>query len=559
MYQQLSVALLVLGTLVTTQATVAGDLVYVDSSQGLQTPTMDGGRTELEFGDVNADGHVDIVSIGDHGSPFVNTSEHGVMVWFGNGTGQWSVFQNGNFGYGGVALGDVNNDGLMDVGYGMHHDYAGNDFGDQLLEVALGDGTGMSWTPWDDGLATSGETWGMFGTDFADVDNDGDLDVGSISFGCCAGLHVYLNNADGTWSQSFGLLGGNSSMDFLFGDVNGDGLADFAAAHGSGTVYIGDGKGGFALADGNLPGPTWRSGISLGDVNGDGRDDLSFRTANGINVYTWLSDGIWQNLSGSLNSIGTFNLTQIADMNLDGHGDVVVIRHDDIRVYGGDGDGNWQQIAAINGPKACGTAALRAGTDVDHNGFPDISAVTEEDCDLFVGGENRPRLYAEASVPELPDVHAKFPRGGEVFVAGSVRFIDWHAAVSDGLEGATISLELSTTGPKGPWTLLGTGLPNNGRYQWSLPGSVPNSTDCHLRYAMEIDADASAVTPSPFTIIGGAILGDIDGDGSVGASDLLILLDQWGPCGDCNDCPADLNSDCTVGAADLLMLLANWG
>ncbi len=55
------------------------------------------------------------------------------------------------------------------------------------------------------------------------------------------------------------------------------------------------------------------------------------------------------------------------------------------------------------------------------------------------------------------------------------------------------------------------------------------------------------------------ILGDLDGDGSVGASDLLILLASWGPCGDCEDCPADLNGDCAVGAADLLILLANWG
>ena len=52
---------------------------------------------------------------------------------------------------------------------------------------------------------------------------------------------------------------------------------------------------------------------------------------------------------------------------------------------------------------------------------------------------------------------------------------------------------------------------------------------------------------------------DLDGDGSVGASDLLILLANWGACDECADCPADLNDDCTVGAADLLILLANWG
>ncbi len=55
------------------------------------------------------------------------------------------------------------------------------------------------------------------------------------------------------------------------------------------------------------------------------------------------------------------------------------------------------------------------------------------------------------------------------------------------------------------------------------------------------------------------VIGDLDGDGSVGASDLLILLVSWGPCDDCNDCPADIDGNCTVGASDLLILLANWG
>lgn len=53
--------------------------------------------------------------------------------------------------------------------------------------------------------------------------------------------------------------------------------------------------------------------------------------------------------------------------------------------------------------------------------------------------------------------------------------------------------------------------------------------------------------------------GDLDCNGSVGVSDLLILLANWGPCGDCDDCPADLDGDCSVGVADLLILLANWG
>lgn len=50
--------------------------------------------------------------------------------------------------------------------------------------------------------------------------------------------------------------------------------------------------------------------------------------------------------------------------------------------------------------------------------------------------------------------------------------------------------------------------------------------------------------------------GDLDGDGTVGTNDLLILLANWGS----NPLhPADINGDGTVGTADLLMLLSNWG
>ncbi len=260
---------------------------YVESSNGLSYPELEGGRTEMEFADIDDDGDVDILSIGDHGSPYINTNQHGIMVWFGDGDGNWSVYQNGNFGYGGIAIGDVNNDGLKDVGYAMHHNYSSSDFGNQLIEVALGDGTGMNWIPWDDGLATNGETWGMFGTDFADVDNDGDLDIGSNSFGSGAGVHVYLNQSDGNWIQSFGFLGGNSNMDFDFGDINKDGYADFVVKHQYGTVYFGEGTGNFINADGNLPSYS-NYGTALGDVDNDGGKDLSYINSNeGIEVCVW--------------------------------------------------------------------------------------------------------------------------------------------------------------------------------------------------------------------------------------------------------------------------------
>jgi hypothetical protein len=54
---------------------------------------------------------------------------------------------------------------------------------------------------------------------------------------------------------------------------------------------------------------------------------------------------------------------------------------------------------------------------------------------------------------------------------------------------------------------------------------------------------------------------DLDGDGSVGVNDFLLLLAAWGPCPDpCPpSCPADFNGDCEVGVGDFLELLAHWG
>jgi hypothetical protein len=470
---------------------------YIESSSGLNNPFLEGGRTEVELADMNGDGNLDIISVGDHGSPYINTGEHGVMIWFGNGIGtNWSVVQIGNFGYGGVAIGDVNNDGKLDVGYGIHHNYSGEDLGDQILEVALGNGLGTAWTPWDDGLATNGETWGMFCTDFADVDCDGDLDIGANSFGCCAGVHIYLNNLDGTWTQSFGFLGGNSSMDFVFGDVNNDGYPDFAVAQGNGVVYLNDQTGNFSLS---LSG--YRDGPDLGDIDNDGTDEVSFvNSARGVEVWKWNPGNNWTSMSNGLPASGSFSLTQIYDMNMDGFADIAAFGNGLIRIWLGDGAGNWTQASQFTLPSPGYAKAFRIDGDADHNGYPDIVLVDEEGT--WINYQNHLRFFKENSPPDSLTINSIYPGPNRKVNAGSVQTIKWISELPAG-ESSLVKLELSINDTIGPWHLIADGLPNNGHYQWIIPGNMASYEKCRVRYTVYTPTDTvAALTRDGFYIIG---------------------------------------------------------
>jgi len=490
-----AVALLML--LVATPA--LAQLSYVESSQGLDAVAFDGGLTEVEMGDVNGDGHVDLVTIGDHGSPNIGTPQHGIMVYFGDGHGAWTLRQSGDFGYGGIALGDVNGDGFTDAGYAMHHNYSNTDFGDQLIEVALGDGAG-AWLPWDDGLATANETYGMFGTDFADIDGDGDLDLASMSFGCCNGFRVYLNDGDGSWTPAFGVDGGNSGELAVFGDVNGDGWPDLAVAHDRGTVYLGNGLGGFALADNDLPGAgSVRNGIALGDVDRDGRDDLAFRNRQGgLDVWRRNSDGTWSDLSGALPDSGAWEATQLHDMDGDGRVDLASFGLGHVRIWKNDGAGAWPVLADWTTPPRGYFAAFRVGGDADHNGYADLAIVAEEGTGL--NSRNRLRFYREASVPPALDVRVVRPGSLARLRGGEVTFIEWAAAVPGGAD-SRATLAYSLTGPAGPWTTIASRIANDGSYQWVAPDAVSN--DLRVRVTVVSGGAHASATSGRLRVLAG--------------------------------------------------------
>ena len=52
------------------------------------------------------------------------------------------------------------------------------------------------------------------------------------------------------------------------------------------------------------------------------------------------------------------------------------------------------------------------------------------------------------------------------------------------------------------------------------------------------------------------IAADLDEDGRVGFSDIMLMLVSWGKCG---ECPADLNHDGVVDGRDLMLMFADWG
>jgi hypothetical protein len=111
-------------------------------------------------------------------------------------------------------------------------------------------------------------------------------------------------------------------------------------------------------------------------------------------------------------------------------------------------------------------------------------------------------------------------------------------------------------------------------------GQQPTSSDAdlvHLTFELQQDGcvaslvfregiaptritDPAGSPLEPLTLVSlplGQPVADINGDGVVNVSDLLILLGSWGDCS--GVCPSDLNCDGVVNVSDLLILLGAWG
>lgn len=315
----------------------------------------------------------------------------------------------------GIALGDVNGDGRLDVVFANgRHDAQPN-----LLYMGAG-GREPFFPPRPLGNSAS------YAVVLADLDRDGDLDlVEGNDYGFWNA--VWLNDGRGNFSSEefFGVA--DRTRELAVGDVTGDGFPDIVAANfvvapgDSSKIYINDGKGRFREAR-NLPvGDADAAGVALADFNGDRALDIVLGTLRGHPNYVLLNDGRghfpqaipFGSASDDSESVA------VADLDRDGNQDVVVGNTgQQDRVYFGDGKGGFSRSVAFGSPTAR-TRAVALG-DLDDNGTLDVVAGYES-VDFVRIGDDRGafRLRDEVNRVYLNDGRGNLRPGPTFGPAGS--------------------------------------------------------------------------------------------------------------------------------------------
>ena len=278
---------------------------------------------------------------------------------------------------------DDDNDGILDVleyplGF-VHVDDATNSISVYLTNgVATFSDTAITTVMSEDIGVGDNES-----TLMGDLNNDGVVDL-FFADDSSNVIRVYLNNGDGTFNATAITTAFTNNAGYdgneagFLRDVTGDGNLDFMHVVVSGNaivrVYAGDGTGGFnttaittTLSNTDI-GVEGSENTLMGDLNGDGYDDLFFAddTSNVIRVYL-------------RNGVGTFNTTAITttysgnagqdenesgflrDITGDGHLDFVHVVDNttlNISTYAGDGTGGFNTTAI--------TSTL-SGTDIGVN------------------------------------------------------------------------------------------------------------------------------------------------------------------------------------------------
>ena len=346
-----------------------GDGTFGSASTLLSGHSVRGGAVA----DVDRDGLPDLV-VGEEGTAPLGAGENqGVDVLYGNGTGGFATPQ--LFPALDVpqmlAVADVNRDGKPDI---LARNGAAVPADQQALSVLLGGSLAMRAD-----YAAGSNPLGMA---LGDFNRDGLLDVAGVTGAGGGTLGVLRGIPGASYGNLYPRTDYGNVGVFTAGadgaDVNGDGAPDLVMVGTiSGTPYAGtlagDGSGGFfggSVAP--ISGADPRSCV-LADLNRDGRLDLVVGNGNSTNFYVML--GTFSTFGPALPRAANFPPFRVAvgDLNRDGIPDVITANNSaqDISILIGDGTGNFASPTTLS--TVNGVTGIAIG-DMNRDGLPDIVA-----------------------------------------------------------------------------------------------------------------------------------------------------------------------------------------
>ncbi|MDT4898947.1 MAG: hypothetical protein QOH25_4024 [Acidobacteriota bacterium] len=333
---------------------------------------------DIAVGDWNKDGKLDIVTcnVGDTVTVLLGNNRGGFTPAAGSPINVVAHI---------VVIGDVNNDGNLDLALTDHDSFG--------VVVLLGTGDGrFAAAPGSPFIAYQGGKPHNHGLALNDLNSDGNLDI-TTSNQNDNSVSVLLGNGRGSFApaKSSPFAVGRAPYPHVVGDVNGDGNLDIITPNvGSNnvTVLLGNGKGSFtAAANSPFAVETRPYYVAVGDVNGDGKPDL-MTTHDDINLMsTLLGDGRggFTAAPDSPLDLGRRAYKLVAaDVNRDAVVDLIIGTEasNSVTVLLGNKGGGYTP-AAGSPYKAGGNPRVAIG-DVNGDGKPDIIAANNGSGDITV-------------------------------------------------------------------------------------------------------------------------------------------------------------------------------
>ena len=352
-------------------------LGVTDISEGL--PADGQWRQNIALADMDGDGLLDIVAP----PPRKAKEEENMPHVFLRGQSGWKKVSYtfptlGDFGYGGIAVGDMDGDGYPDIVLAVH---------DRRIILLKNDGgKGFTERPF-----AVKEPFRSRTVEMSDINADGRLDIIALSSAAFSpgsykpnGILLAIKSGDMGWDMkilegSAGLFGDSMAV----ADVKGTGKKDIIIAplmanrEDATPVWFGDGEGNFRPYKGDViaeyaTGNVVPSFVRAGDLDADGKDELVFKVSGfGVEprsylaAYKWDGEG-FANISGGLEAVQNPVVFNLADADGDGKKELIVLSIEGMRIYKYTGRG-WIERGQyeLSFAETAGASDLKAGRNGD--------------------------------------------------------------------------------------------------------------------------------------------------------------------------------------------------